>query len=578
MGQIIDLGTGTFKNIRQEHCLLSRTTVTLEFQNDAAYHTNQITDAVDMKAIWVTVKRELTVNLRLETSWRLVRSLPAVVEQLVDTMERILVSSRSADNVAVHVSITLCESFDRPRDSLRGKLPPRLVRGCILIDASPPPEITIGTLSNITIHLKSPVSCSPWDMCLTKMWLQDFPPNLSTHGHSVGLSHSSKNHHIISLRPHHIFPLRSSHDQPPFGQNAGCESTNKQSSRSSDKYLNSNFGRIPENSWEFGSLLDYSIRSLILLQPRRCIEGLSESRSADSFSLSEVAPLAFSPGYYDNIRYRAGLLPVVTKSIGLLFRKSSSHTLMMQDTTTWARLKELCGHSSSIEVNDLRPLIRSAMWNALQRGVYKTRSATLPTNLVTDSLANDTMLMEEWDAWPESDEEILSSYENSVPLSMGSYVPLSQRPLRYFPEEEVNGYEHKIDSAIFEWENSDYECDFNSQVHDERRESICWSSSLNLGTTSDITIDNAISCGTAPLCESVAYSKYSKTYGASSIMEDSTSLPILSASPSTIGSALHDIPLTPTSTADGENIDIIISDSGHHLNEDTASIGDFLAI
>jgi hypothetical protein len=95
MGQTIDLGTGTFKITRQEHCLLSRTTVTLEFQNDAAYHTSQITDAVDMKAIWVTFKRELTVNLRLETSWRLVRSLPAVVNQLVDTIERTLVSSRS---------------------------------------------------------------------------------------------------------------------------------------------------------------------------------------------------------------------------------------------------------------------------------------------------------------------------------------------------------------------------------------------------------------------------------------------------------------------------------------------------
>jgi hypothetical protein len=188
------------------------------------------------------------------------------------------------------------------------------------------------------------------------------------------------------------------------------------------------------------------------------------------------------------------------------------------------------------------------------------------------------MLMEEWGAWPESDVEILSSYENSVPLSMGSYVPLSQRPLRSFLEEEVNGYEHKNDSTIFEWKNSDYECDFNSQVHDGKREFMCWSSSLNLGTTSDITIENAISCGTGPLCESVAYSKYSKTYSASSIMEDSTSLPILSASSSTIGSALHDIPLTPTSTAASEDIDIIISDLGHRLNEDTANIGDFLAI
>lgn len=94
MGQVIDLGIGTFENPRQEQCLLSRTTATLELQNDAAYHESQITDAADLKAIWVTVKRELPVNLRLETSWRFVSSLPAVVEQLVDTMEGILVSSQ----------------------------------------------------------------------------------------------------------------------------------------------------------------------------------------------------------------------------------------------------------------------------------------------------------------------------------------------------------------------------------------------------------------------------------------------------------------------------------------------------
>lgn len=271
-------------------------------------------------------------------------------------------------------------------------------------------------------------------------------------------------------------------------------------------------------------------------------------------------------------------MPVVTKSIGLLFRKSSSYTPKMQLTTTAARLKLLCGHSPRAEANDLRSFIRSIMWKALQRGVYKTRSVALPTDPTATSLANDTMLMEELDLWPESDEEILSSYENLVPLSADSYVPLSQRPLSYFLGEEINEHEHKNDSAIFEWEDSDYEYDFNSQLHAERKESMCWSSSLNLGTTSDITIENAVSCGTAPLCESVAYSKYSKTYDESSIMEDSTSLPILSASSSTIGGALHDIPLTPTSIVDGGDIDIMISDLGHYLNEDTASIGDFLAI
>lgn len=204
-------------------------------------------------------------------------------------------SFSSADNVTVHVSVTLCESLDRSQGSLRGKLPPRLVRGCILLDPSPPPEITVGTLSNITIHLKSPISRSPWNMCLTKIWLQDFPRNLSTDDNTASLEFPPENYRSITLRPNQVL-LPS---QSPFGQNAGSENTNTQSLRSSEKSVNGDFGETTGCTGEISSLLDYSIRSLVLRQPGRCTEGLSESRSANSFSLAEVAPLAFRPGYFD---------------------------------------------------------------------------------------------------------------------------------------------------------------------------------------------------------------------------------------------------------------------------------------
>lgn len=90
--QTIDLGTSTFENPRQGQYLLSRTTATLVFQNDEKREESRNIDAADLKFIWVTVKRELTVNLRLESSWRFVSSVPAAVNRLVDTMETILVS------------------------------------------------------------------------------------------------------------------------------------------------------------------------------------------------------------------------------------------------------------------------------------------------------------------------------------------------------------------------------------------------------------------------------------------------------------------------------------------------------
>ncbi|CRG85437.1 hypothetical protein PISL3812_02500 [Talaromyces islandicus] len=338
MGQVIDLGIGIFENPRQEQCLLSRTTATLVFQGDAAYHANEITNATDLKGIWVILKRELTVTLRLETNWRFMSSLPAVVKQLADAVERVLIAS----------------SFKYP-----------------------------------------------------------------------------------------------------------------------------------------------SYYAKALIDPKIAYEGNCHAQYEHLQSLGHV----------------------------------------------------------------------------LDENVAAGLSSKFPDE---GKFSNDTMLMEERDLWTESDEDILSSYENSMSLSVGSYVPLSQRPLRSFVKEEVNGYESKNDSAIFQWGDSDYECDFNLQPHDERRESMFLSSSLNLGTTSDITMENTISCGTAPLCESVAHSKYPKAYSESSIMDDSTSLPILSASPSTISSAFHDIPLTPILTADDENIDIIISDLGHHLDEDTARVASFL--
>lgn len=131
------------------------------------------------------------------------------------------------------------------------------------------------------------------------MWLQDFHPNLSTEKTAARLSDPSESRQTISLRPHKLLPPRSFHGQSPFGPNVGCGNTDNQGLRSSDKCLNGNFGENPENAWGFGLLLDYSIRGLILRQPRRRIEGLGELRSANSFSLSDVAPLAFSPGYCD---------------------------------------------------------------------------------------------------------------------------------------------------------------------------------------------------------------------------------------------------------------------------------------
>lgn len=269
----------------------------------------------------------------------------------------------------------------------------------------------------------------------------------------------------------------------------------------------------------------------------------------------------------------------MTKSIGLLFHKGSSSASGPQVTTVETRLRVLCGRSAIKKTNDILPLVRNTVWKALQTGVYKTRSITLPANSTTVPLADETMLMEEWDPWPESDEEILSSCDDSAPLEEASYDLPSQRQLEYVLKEDINEYEHKSDSAIFEWDDFDHEYEFNSQVHDEDNEPMCSSSSVNLETTSDITIENALYRGTSPLCESVVSFAYSKKPSENSIMEDSTSLPILSTSPSSaISFSFHDVPMTPTSIVDGDNVDFMILDMEHHLNGNTSSVGDFLAI
>ncbi|KAH8697226.1 hypothetical protein BGW36DRAFT_378249 [Talaromyces proteolyticus] len=595
MRQVVDLGISTFKCARLGQCLLSNTTVTVAYQNDTTDAHGLSSKGLDLTTAWVIVERELTVNVRLETNCSLVNSLPVIVKQLVDTLENSLtrvysylrVSRRShewytfADNITVQLSMVLNETFGRPRDKLRGRLP-RQVRGCTLADPRPPPGIPTYALSSITIHLRSPLHYRPWDIFLTKIWLQDFPKNPLSENNNASYEESSPNGQLIILRPHEMpsnsFPFENTPSQHP--QRDSAEFTDQ---KSVCRVFEENENSLFVKSWKFGSLLDYSIRSLIFGQAEQCLEKIDETRSAECLRISEIAPSILRPGYYDNIRHRAGLVPVIAKSITSMFHKVLSPRSTVKLTSIECRLNVQYGYTTSCANNNFRPMIRRTVWTALQSGVYMTKSVLKPslTNPATISLADDNMLMEECGTGQGSDDVSLFSSEHMMSDVVDNQAenwndcvmipsPQAQGTLISFSEPEINKkWDGESLTSAWETQKSNYAPKY--ELSGEAEESICWTSQVP-DTTSDIMLEHAISSGTS-IDEGVTSSF---RWDEDCLMDDAVSHSNLCSSLyTTSGDSLY---MSTKSTPPTGIADILTSDLAHNPDEEIGDIGNILSI
>jgi hypothetical protein len=340
MMQVVDLGIHSF---RQTHlggqCLLSRATATLMLGDNIREIGPIARQSVDFNDAWITLKRELSVDVYIEAYLDSSIAIPNLVKEAVETVQDSLVSYQrevnipslicslvfkqiglghylqisrishdyhgSADTITLHVSLILCEEPNRLPRSLPGRLP-RRVRGCA-VDPHPPPGIDRATLSHIEIHMKNPRLCTPWGVFLTRLWLKDLPNAQILESSDEEDTDFRKNRYIVSLRPRHPSSLSSSLSSPmscgnsdvPIEDSRDLKTQHRILHQSSNECSRDGGSGLSEKSRNLNELLSFSIFSLVSKPSRPPNNGVDKTTFDEGPRLSKIAPVLFRPGYYE---------------------------------------------------------------------------------------------------------------------------------------------------------------------------------------------------------------------------------------------------------------------------------------
>lgn len=203
----------------------------------------------------------------------------------------------TADRVTIHASLILCDEPNQSPQILPGRVP-RKVRGCA-VDPHPPAGIARATLSHIVIHLKSPRNCTPWSLCLTRLWLKDLSslPLLTNSDEE-----EKKNTHVVSLRP-----LDPSLLSPKSYHTSNTHTEDNRGYKQEDREFNKPFESSPraresgrvDKSRSLNELLNCAILSLVSKPTRSTNDGVVKAALDNGPRLSEIAPILFRPSYYE---------------------------------------------------------------------------------------------------------------------------------------------------------------------------------------------------------------------------------------------------------------------------------------
>lgn len=92
MAQVVDLGVQSFKKNHSGQCLLSRATATLVFEDNIKHRELTANRSVNLYDTWVTLKRELAVDLHIEMYSNPTTTMSNLVKQAVETVQSSSVS------------------------------------------------------------------------------------------------------------------------------------------------------------------------------------------------------------------------------------------------------------------------------------------------------------------------------------------------------------------------------------------------------------------------------------------------------------------------------------------------------
>lgn len=190
--------------------------------------------------------------------------------------------------------------------------------------------------------------------------------------------------------------------------------------------------------------------------------------------------------------------------MAMLFQTSFSPRVKQKVASVDIHLKSRYASPASAfhngRTNCLRPLIRCAMWTALQRSAYKSRGpkeSILESNFMT-ILSDDSVIMEEFAPNHNLAEDMMSSDESSM-TEFGDILSdeddENEQVSACFSHHLMSKISHPFsdeDCFDYESEGDNFESDLISQSGTGAREITLQSCSLPSGPLSDMLMENEV--------------------------------------------------------------------------------------
>ncbi|KAL3710015.1 hypothetical protein TMatcc_003807 [Talaromyces marneffei ATCC 18224] len=179
---------------------------------------------------------------------------------------------------------------------------------------------------------------------------------------------------------------------------------------------------------DLNEMVDCSLQYLVNGYSQQYKGLVNKPTTKEGPSLSDVAPASFKPGHYENVHQRAGLIPVVSRSMAGIFRTCQSPSAKEKLSFVKTKLRTQYGNSTDTESTDMghlpRSLIKCVVWTALQRGTYKVvwQKSSIHEDSDTILPSDDGLLTEDSDLHDDCDRQMLNS---SISSEIGSDDMLS---------------------------------------------------------------------------------------------------------------------------------------------------------
>lgn len=192
-----------------------------------------------------------------------------------------------AGSMVVHVHIIFCKVPDSSPPRRPGKLPGR-ARG-IAVDPYPPRGIAKAVLKRVTLKMRGLKHCAPWNMDLTKLWLEDSSCKRLLESSDESLVVFEQHAYETSLRPLHSPSLPMPYKVP----------TEDRCLLYYSSFTNENSSSLHQQCESLNTVLHCAIQSLFVELAWPYKGKVDRVALDDAPRLFDIAPALFKPHHYE---------------------------------------------------------------------------------------------------------------------------------------------------------------------------------------------------------------------------------------------------------------------------------------